>query len=219
MRRIHPRHTRTPLLVRRYDAQGWAGTFAPAQVTVLAQVQHTRHVVVDSDGVRVATVITARIPPSMDGTGPTVHDFPTGSEVDLAGELSWVLSVRPVYWHGVIAYLEVTTGERPPLFGGWLVEDAVLLRSAGRDRHGDPTPVQRVPVPVAVLRATKSDDPVDDHQQPETDAEMILPPDGPVQVASTDQVEVPSGPMAGLYQVVGDPLPVPSRTVVQLRRS
>ena len=217
MRRLHPRHAATVLQLRRYHEDGWAGSFDPDPVDVRAQVEHTRQIVVDTDGVRVVTVLTIRVPARTDGTGPLPVDYPTGSEVTLDGETSWVLSVRPVRWQGAVAYLELTTGERRPAFGGWLVIDAALDRTGGRDPKAYPLPTVDVPIPQAVFRPVSSVD-VDRNQDPETTAEMILPPGGPA-VTSTDRVRVPAGnPMAGRYQVVGDPAPHPTRTVVQLRR-
>lgn len=217
MRRISPRHCASRVQVRSFTPTGgWLGGYGDPR-ELRAQVEQSRHLTVTAGVVNIATVLTIRVPPSTDGTGPTVADFPTNSEVLFDGELSWVVAVRTVRWHGVIAYLELTTGDRPPLAeGGWVIEDAVLERAPGRDRRGNPVPGQDVPLPVAVLRPVKTSDP-SEHQQPDTTAEMLLPPDAP-EITSTDRVRVPSSPMAGLYQVDGHPLPSPARTLVQLRR-
>ena len=213
VRRIHPRHVATGLQLRAYTEDGRAGTFAPTPSPLRGQVEYARQIVVDTDGVRVATVLTVRVMPSPTGAIPSV---PPGSEITYDGSTSWVLAVRPVTRHGDLVYLELTTGERKPAFGGWLVTDAVLERSGGRDPKGYPLPTVDVPIPQAVFRPVSSRD-LDRNQDPETTAEMILPPDGPT-VTSTDRVRVPTGPMAGYYQVVGDPAPHPTRTVVDLRR-
>lgn len=236
MVRLHPRHCTEQVTLQPYTAEAtsFAGTWAPHSLAVMCQVEGRSELAITADGVRAHSVLTIRIPPTAvldDQTavedlaheGPSsardlIEDVPVQSLVRYRGHQSYVLAVREVLQQGRLAYLEVTTGDRPPLFGGWLVIDAILERTAGRDRGGDPLPVTPEPIPVAVLVPDTSKDPGDEHQQPETTAHMILPPDSPAVPASTDRVRVPTGPMAGRYQVEGDPLPHATRTVVQLRR-
>ena len=161
-------------------------------------------------------MLTIRIPPATDGTGPDPADYPVGTEVTLAGEVSWVLAVRPVYWHGAVAYLELTTGEQAP---------AQLAASSSPSSGTTPPastaeathPATDETFDTAVFVTGATGEPVDDSQSTVTTGTLYLPTT--TVVASTDSatITVPQA-LAGSWQVDGDPQLEPSRLEVPLRR-
>lgn len=229
-RRLHPRHCTEPITVAAYSPSetGFAGTWDTETETWHVQVEGRRELAVTSDGVNAHTVLTIRVPPTPVGGEVLVHDdtdpgarslierVPLQSLITYRGRPSYVLAAREVIRHGQLVYLEITTGDRAPLFGGWLLTDAVLERTGGSTPKGHPLPSTDVALPEAVIRHVASTD-VDRSENPETTAEMFLPVGAPT-VTSTDRVRLPTGPMAGRYQVVGRPEPTPTRTIVNLRR-
>lgn len=215
MRRINPRHVTETVHVAPYSAEDdWLGTWG-APVDVAAQVEYRREVLLTTETVTAAAVLTLRVPPDL---GRDVQNlFPLSSEVSYGATRSWVLVSRPVLRHGALVYLEVTTGDRPPQFGGWVVT-AVLHRTAGRDRRGNPTPAVDVDLGRVVIVPGESSEPVDEDQSAVTTAQLVVPADAPI-IRSTDSLTVTGSPLAGRWQVEGDPAPHRNRTVVQLRRS
>ncbi|WP_130012000.1 hypothetical protein [Serinicoccus sediminis] len=217
--RLHPRYTRDRLQARAYteDPDTWVGTFAEPS-TIRAQVEHERVTTATTDGAVTATLLTARIPPRTDGSGPSVDDFPAGTELVHQGHASYVLTARPVTRAGRLVYLEVTAGERPPRATGGIVVAAQLLRSAGWDRAGNPTTPDPVEIPTAVLVAGTTDEPVDGSQQTVTTATLFVPLS--LRVASTDAVKITApAHAAGTWNVDGDPSQDGDRLKVPLRRT
>lgn len=214
-RRIHPRHlTERPRVAPYTTEDDWLGSWGNP-VPVRAQARYQRELVVTKEGTTAVSVLTLAVDPMGD---VDVEDLCTlNAEVTYRGTKSWVLTTRPVLRHGALVYLEVTTGDQPPQFGGWVVT-AVLHRNAGRDRRGNPTPAVDVDLGRVVVVPGESSEPVDEDQSAVTTGQLVVPVDGPV-VASTDSVTVTGSPLAGRWQVEGDPAPHRNRTVVQLRRS
>lgn len=213
-RRIHPRHlTERPLVAPYTDAGDWSGSWG-AQVPVRAQVRYERVLTVTADGTSAASVLTLAVDPSK--TVDIEQLFTLDSAVTYRGSTSWVLATRPVLRHGVLVYLEVTTGDRPPDFGGWKAT-ATLHRGPGKDRFGNPIPAVDVDLGTVVVVPGSSSEPVDRDQSTQTTARLITRAGGPV-IASTDRVTVLTSPMAGTYQVDGDPAPRHDGTVTPLRK-
>lgn len=191
----------------------WAGTWA-APVPVTAQVQHTQQLVVDADGTQVVQVLTLRVPPSS-GRDVTAL-FPPDSEVTYKATPSWVLAAREVLHGSSLVYLEVTTGDRAPDYGGWKAT-AVLHRSAGKNRWGNPQPATDVALGTVIIIPGDSTEPIDRNSSTVTTARLVVSSTAPT-VASTDTLTVTGSPLDGTYQVTGDPAPGRGGIVVPLRK-
>lgn len=201
-------------MVAPYAAAGpWWGTWGPP-VTLLAQVRYTRELTVTADGTTAASVLTLAVNPSTEFDVEQVCAL--DSEVTYRGTTSWVLATRPVIRMGALVYFEVTTGDRRPDFGGWKAT-ATLHRSGGKDPRGNPLPATDVDLGTVVIVPGDSSEPVDRDQSAVTTAQLITRVDGPA-IASTDRVTITGSPLAGTYQVVGDPAPQHDRTLTQLRK-
>lgn len=195
------------------DVEDWLGSWG-VQVSLRAQVRYERQLVTTQDGTTATSVLTLAVDPMGDVDVEAVCTL--NAAVSYQGTTSWVLATRPVLRHGALVYLEVTTGDRPPEFGGWVVT-AVLHRSTGKDRWGNPLPGVDVPLGRVVIVPGDSSEPVDRDSSPVTTARLVVDDAAPV-IASTDTVTVTGSPMAGTYQVTGDPAPHRNRTLVPLRK-
>lgn len=195
------------------DVEDWLGSWGDP-VPLRAQVRYERQLVTTQDGTTATSVLTLAVDPHGDVDVEAVCTL--HAAVDYQGTTSWVLATRPVLRHGALVYLEVTTGDRPPEFGGWVVT-GVLHRSGGKDRWGNPLPAVDVDLGRVVIVPGDSSEPVDRDSSPVTTARLVQDVDGPV-IASTDRVTAVGSPMAGTYQVTGAPAPHHNRTVVPLRK-
>jgi hypothetical protein len=104
------------------------------------------------------------------------------------------------------------------MFDGWKV-DVVVKRSGGRDAKGNPTPSTEHTVPDVLIVPGESTEPIRERtENPETHVVAY----GPVgaDLKNVDRIVVPDGhPMAGTFEVIGDPGFYPLGTVVALRRA
>lgn len=213
-RRIHPRHVRDTVSVAPYSETGWVGSWGTA-TAVPCQLEESRQLVEASGAVTPVTVTTLRVPPLL---GRDVLSlFPLHSRVDADGTTSWVATARPVRRQGQLVYLEVTTGDRMDRFGGTWPVDVVVHSGGGRDADGDPLPRTDQPHTGWLIKPSQSTEPLDFDESALTTATLLAPPG--TALAPSASVTVTGSPLAGEWELTGEPAYHPDRTEIPLRRS
>lgn len=96
--------------------------------------------------------------------------------------------------------------------------DVTVIRSGGRDSHGDPLPAQEIHLEDCLVGQWAGGVSGNASNVTSTDITLFRDPDPGFRFQSTDQIRIPEGArMAGLWNVVGRPVETPLGDEVRIK--
>lgn len=219
MARVRPRHLTQAAYLEAHHPDGWLGSWA-APTAVWCQVEYTA-AVTGPEGADAAAQDSSkavlRVAPATPTQTPAeaLAAWPLESRVTVHGHTLYVAAVSPVVDRGRLDLVEVTLTDYSRLQGGGWVATAQVT-GHGLDRLGRPTAGASLDLGQVIVVPGSSREPLDLAAVTSTQATMRCRTDLPVPADAT--VEIHGCPLAGAWQVDGDPTVLPTVQVVALSR-